>query len=222
MCRLEKMGILLYVVILVTMWIVFTPGCVRHVELEEDYSWENSQTVNLSSDDNIAEQATLDWQLHEDEISFQFPADWRIVKHESINCLSYEIKNTENQIVRGAVLPEDYYQDFGGEWQVNTEKYATDFMAFSVDFYPGLSGDWPEILQIIYPQLVAEYDYYQVPYQPEVEAISLTIKTGLIEGQTRFIAKGEQGVFDFALLFRQTEQSKAVDMYYQFISRFVF
>ena len=221
MCRLEKMGILLYVVILVAMWMIFTPGCVRHID-EEDYSYSNDQTVNLKPEENSSEQVAVAWQLHEDEISFQFPVDWQIVKHETASCLSYEIKNTENQIVRGAVLPEDYYQEFGGEWQVNTEKYATDFMAFSVDFYPGLDGSWVEILQVVYPQLVTEYDYYQVPYQPEVEAISLITKTGLIEGQKRFVAKSEQGVFDFALLFRETEQSKATDLYYQFISRFVF
>jgi len=185
---------------------------------------EHQYRVDFEKIESEVEQAIDDqsWQVYEDEISFSYPADWFVSKQIYPDHISYLVSNTNKSIIRGAILPDDYYVYNGLDWQVDSDKYAEKFAFITVDYYPGMADDWDSIVQTVYPELVAQLEPYEVPYHANVDAIIFTKKNGLIEGNERFMAKTDNGVVDFGYILKAVPYHSSLLNYYSFICQFEF
>lgn len=154
---------------------------------------------------------------------FACPIGW-FVRYEEINgAPRISVASTDKQIVRGAVLPDDYFEPKGDSIAPDANKYATEYILFVIDAYPNdFEADFSEWFEKIYPGAIGQFEPYQVPYHPELAAVRPTTVQAVIDGQPRFLARANGRIYDVALYFHGMDEAGANNWFNEFLRRFPF
>jgi len=231
MNTLDKVLATLCVFIVATMYVLFSIGCVRTIDNQDDYEEQSINFGPAMAEELDTEKNNQDpfWQSYQDEnFTFEYPENWIVSVTAGSDELSkpnyyLRVRSTTKQIIAGGVAPDDYYLAENGVNIVNEEFYANDYIVFQVDVFVGLAErDWLEFFQTVYPEIITLYDYFQVPYQPEIEGVEPLEVAGLTSGQSRFFAKHNGLFYEFSLISRNVDGAEARELFKGFIAKFSF
>jgi len=221
---MRTMGWLFYVIFVVALFCLFGARCTRDIR-PFDYGADVEQAVSLSGVAPVSDAATEETFVSCEAGSWKFacPVGWIVNYTEEGGAQHITVASTEKQIVRGAVLPDDYFEPHGDAIAPDANKYATEYILFVIDAYPNsFEADFSEWFEKIYPGAINEFEPYQVPYQPEVDAMRPKTVQAVIDGEPRFLARANGRVYDVALYFRGVNKNDANGWFNEFLRRFPF
>lgn len=214
----------LYLVSIV-MAVAFCLGkCTRDLRTSDD-PWDAEPALNfyggapiedVPAEEKFVACAVGLWQ-------FGCPIGWLVEYNGAGGVEHISIASTDKKIVRGAVLPDDYFYENGDAIGPDIGKYATDYVLITLDIYPDdAKKDWPSIFAEIYPGAVNAFEPYQVPYQPDLAAMRPLELSAVVDGQIRFVARGGERIYDVALHYRGVADDAAEVWFNEFLQRFPF
>jgi len=221
---MKTMGWLFYVIFVVMFFCLFGARCTRYIQPAE-YGVDAEPAVNFNEPafvDSVPTEETF-VSCEADEWQFACPVGWVVNYTEEGGVRRIAVASTDKQIVRGAVLPDDYFEPHGDSIAPDANKYATEYVLITLDVYANsFEADFPEWFEKIYPGAIGDFESYQVPYQEALEAVRPKIVQAVIDGQPRFLARTAGRVYDVALYFRGVSEDEANIWFNEFLRRFPF
>lgn len=217
-------GYFFYAVLLAAFFLLIGARCTRDIQ-PFGYGADTEAAISLT--ESSAAKSTLFNDKFKEcaagEFVFACPDGWT-VRYESGNGVGHIIvTNTEKQIVRGAVLPDDYFEPHGDAIAPNVGKYALEYVLIAIDVYEDEAGDdWAAAVQRIYHGGVTDFEPYQVPYQEGVAAIRPTQWQSVVDGAPRFLARSGGYLYDAGLYFVGADEDAANVWFNEFLRRFPF
>ena len=228
MNTVDKVLITVYVSILAGMFILFPIACTRVIDNTESglpAGVEESEPYFASFGSN--EPAWTKYEHGEIGLDLEYPTDWQlaVVPGDGQTQPDYylTVKNTALPVLYGGAVPDDYYVEKDGKNVVNSQKYADNFIVFSVSVYQSLTTEsWSDFFQISNPGLVNEFEQYQVPNHDDLKAVHLTAVDGLIVEDQLFFVRTDKAIYEFSLIHRNSSVDEAVLMFNEFLGKFNF
>lgn len=199
---------------------VMLPHCARVVP-----DWRGESQIKTIGDQIIPAQLNgvvvdyRNWRKFQSQkFNFSYPANWQVDVKENVAAIvgqanvRIRLQSVEQKVVLGALAPDDYYVRQNNTCSINTEKYADQFAAITVDIYENENfWSWPAFFNIAYPDVINYIDY-PLAIRPELDTVSATRVSGIYAGNLRFFVKSNQParlgdtIYDIALFCQENGQ----------------
>src|SRR3989339_795966 len=221
---MRTLGWLFYVVVVVACFCLFGARCTRDIQ-SFDYGVDAESAVNFNESALVNNVVAVETFVPCETGTWQFacPTGWSVNFVEEGGVQHIAVASTHKQIVRGAVLPDDYFEPHGDSIAPDANKYAMEYILIELDVYSdGFNADFAEWFDKIYPGAINEFEPYQVPYQDGLDAVRSKTVQAVIDGEPRFLARAGGRVYDVALYFRGVSEDEANIWFNEFLRRFAF
>jgi len=190
---------------------LFITGCTRYEEGPAD-----NQTDVAS-----------DWQSYvTNDFNFSYPDGWFVELEQGYGdndelTYSFNVKNTDKEVVLGGAAPDDYYVEVDGKSEVNALKYTSYYALFNVNVTESSEG-WESFFEKYYPDRVTEFEEIDLSSLTDKPVARATAHEGVYLGDPRFFIRSDKFVYDIALHVSGVDETEARDLFEKFITNFSF